>query len=161
MTNSTRTWYEFALLQVAAESYLDDVDPSNLDETRKRFRLGNNDLRPDVFVNGVQQRNSRFGQFDEEERTPVLPGATRLTESQAQYVTDNWEVIHQRASDPSGFSATLLRHRTSGEYTLAFRSTEFFKQEDGGDFQRDVTGADLGIGANGFALAQLSAMERY
>lgn len=42
------------------------------------------------------------------------------------------------------------------------RSTEFRDWIDGGDGERDKTGTDVkGLGTTGFALAQLSAMEKY
>lgn len=66
----------------------------------------------------------------------------------------------------TGFSATLIERiengQGTGEYTLAMRSTEFRDWSKGGDGERDKTGADISsIGFNGFALAQLDAMERY
>ena len=157
---TARTWYDFALQQIAAEAYLEDIGSGDRSGLLERLQLGNNDLRQFVYVDGVQRPNSRFGQYPQAHTTPVFPGSTRLTESQADYFANTWEVVHQHANDPSGFSATLLKHRETGEYTLAFRSTEFFRQEDGGDFQRDAAGADAGIFSGGFALAQLSAMER-
>ncbi len=159
---SAKKWYDFVVLQMVAEAYLSDLDLSRADQVALRLQLGNNNFEPIVYVNGIAQQNRRLTTLASlAPDTPVLPGATRLTPTQANYFLDHWEIVHHHANDPSGFSATLMRHRESGEYTLSMRSTEFFDQRDGGDNQRDVTGADIGIFTSGFALAQLSAMERY
>jgi Ca2+-binding RTX toxin-like protein len=155
------TWYDFALLQIAAESYLEGINWDDPDDVLPRLMLGNNDLREDVYVNGDLETNQLFGRFPEEENTDVLPGATRLTATQADYVFSNWRIVDHHANDPSGFSATLLENRATGEYTLSFRSTEFKPQIQGGDHERDMAGANVDIISEGFAYAQLSAMERY
>ncbi|GHT95615.1 hypothetical protein AGMMS49545_18880 [Betaproteobacteria bacterium] len=71
-----------------------------------------------------------------------LPGATRFTDEQAKWFTDNYEIVTHYANDASGFSATLFReNKKDGEYTLSFRSTEYQLLKDGGDWEHD--------GANG------------
>ncbi len=73
-----------------------------------------------------------------------------------------WEIIDHLPNQASGFSATLLKSRLDGKYTLAFRSTEFRDIEFGGDAQRDsVKGAAGDIAFNGMAFTQLSSMEKY
>jgi Ca2+-binding RTX toxin-like protein len=160
--SNAQAWYDFAIQQVAAESYLDDVDLESQDDVVRALKLGSNNLRPNVYENGIPKVNGRFGRFESGEVTDILPGASRLTSIQADYLYANWRLVEQYRNDPSGFSATLLQHRTTGEYTLSFRSTEYSQQIDGGDYERDVDGADrAGIFLRGFALAQLAGMERY
>jgi Ca2+-binding RTX toxin-like protein len=55
-----------------------------------------------------------------------------------------------------------MKDRTTGEYILSFRSSEYQNQIQGGDWERDgVAGADGEIPRYGFALAQLVSMEKY
>lgn len=79
-----------------------------------------------------------------------------------KFVTD-WQVVSQADNDNSGFSATLLRRRGGGnpEYTIAFRSTEYRSEANGGDWQRDVMNADIEIKDSGFAFGQIRSMRRW
>ncbi|MBL1140953.1 MAG: hypothetical protein HND53_02880 [Proteobacteria bacterium] len=72
-----------------------------------------------------------------------------------------WEVIDHLSNTNSGFSATVLKNKNTGEFTLSFRSTESQPSSKGGDKERDAFGADLEIGFHGFAYAQLHDMEEY
>ncbi|MEZ5446102.1 MAG: calcium-binding protein [Gammaproteobacteria bacterium] len=85
-----------------------------------------------------------------------------MTEVMIDDFLATWEVIDHIPNDTSGFSATLLRNRHTGKYTLSFRSTESKRWEDGGDNERDGgDGADGEISFDGFAWAQLHNMEQY
>jgi hypothetical protein len=164
-TSQFQTLYDFALKQIACESYLDRADLGSDDDLLGRFMLGNNNSAPIVFVNGRAFANKLLETYAPDPSTPILPGATRMTATQADYFLGNWRIVHHYPNDPSGFSATLIQSRTTGEYTLALRSTEFPEQILGGHFERDVAtgatlGADLQIGWQGFAFGQLLAMER-
>lgn len=145
--------YEFALQQIVAESYLDKIELNadterSLDEVIKRLTNGNNhySLPEDKFT-----------------------GATRMTPSQARDFLNHYEVIDQLPNTESGFSATLMRSKLdnpqagirAGEYTLAFRSTEYRSEKEGGDHKHDAQGADIDITFAGFAYAQLRDMEDY
>lgn len=134
-------WYDFALQQIAAESFLTD-DAGRLiqdpDIQRQRLRLGSNNFAPIVYVNGQAQPNELLKTYSGDPDTAILPGATRMTAIQADYFLQNWRIVHQSANDPSGFSATVFRNRSSGEYMMSFRSIEFANQNRGGDFERDV-----------------------
>lgn len=154
-------WYDFALQQMASECYLDEINVKSEFEVAPRLGLGNNDLRPLVYVNGDPAPNRRTSLYPLKEREQILPGATRFAPAQADYFFRNWSIEDHHPNDPSGFSATLFKHRETGELTLSFRSTEFSDQTDGGDKQRDAAGADTEIFLSGFALPQLLAMERY
>ncbi len=101
-------WYEQLLAQLAAESYLHGVDFKEQQELVEiRLRQGAN--HPD--------------HFNDLERDGEL-GPTRMTGGQYSgfrgMVNDfntTWQIIDHLPNTNSGFSATLLKHRTTGEYT--------------------------------------------
>ena len=141
-------WLQFALQQMAAESYLDGIDWNNAEQVKIQLRLGNN----------------RSG-FPES-------GATRFTGTQTQGLqdqafVDRYKIVHHHTNDGTGFSATLMQERGTNNFTLSFRSTEYQNQAQGGDYERDgangffLTGADGEILTKGFAFGQLAAMEQY
>ena len=137
------TWIDFALQQMAAESYLDD---------------------PGVLATQLTRGNNRFG-FDSP--TGPLLGATRFTSSLADRFIAKYDIVNHHANDSTGFSATLMQERGTNNFTLSFRSSEYKDQVDGGDYERDganglfLTGADGEIVTKGFAFGQLAAMEDY
>jgi hypothetical protein len=148
--NSVVTWLNFALQQMAAESYLHDVARTNEVELLKRLKLGNNNI------------------LTADSDDPTLPGKTRMTTLQAEQFIQRYEIVDHHANDASGFSATLLFDRETDSYTLSFRSTEPRLSLEGGDVERDglfalglTPAADGEIGLDGFAFGQLIAMERY
>ncbi len=138
----TSAWLNFALQQMAAESYLDGIDITNDSLVRPRLLSGNN--RPGF----------------------ALDNYTRFTEELADRFLTSYARVDHHANDATGFSATLMRERDqSGQltnnFTLSFRSTEY-RSQPVGDAERDsVQGADGEIAGVGFALAQLVSMERY
>ncbi|MDD2685198.1 MAG: hypothetical protein PHY62_03490 [Gallionella sp.] len=120
---------------------------------------------------------------DQTQTTPILPGATRMTATQATDFMTRYTVVDHRGNDDSrfaalgtnangvniqigngsGLSATLLQD-AAGNYTLAIRSTEYADVAKGGDWDRDgYSGADgeLGAPGKGFAFAQITALEEY
>jgi len=150
------TWYEQVLRQMAAESYLEGVNLSNRDEVKEALLLGNNR----IGFNAV--------------------GLTRLTPSQADEFLSAFTIRHQLSDNAtgqrttpaylpgtripanSGVSATLIQSKANpNEYTLSIRSTESQPWSLGGDRERDGLGADASIAFNGFAFAQLDALDRY
>lgn len=146
MATLIQTWLNFALQQMAAESYLDQV-------------LSGRPLL-DVLTNGNNN----------EDVTPVdqFTGKTRFTTIQAQQFTQRYQIVDHHANDASGFSATLMLDTDNNNYTLSFRSTEPRPTVEGGDAERDglfasglTPAADGEIGLSGFAFGQLMAMERY
>lgn len=176
--------YAFSLLQIAAESYLEDAESlSSRDYLERRLKLGTN------RDNYNHKNNSLLGSADLNEG---WPGLTRMTEPQVEEFLRRFEVLHQWSDNPclvngeltrpapdtqytaglqlngpamlanTGFSATLMRDRETGHYTLSFRSTESRAWSGGGDSERDLTATDVwGVAFTGFALAQLDAMEKY
>ncbi|MCG3202970.1 MAG: hypothetical protein NFCOHLIN_02857 [Gammaproteobacteria bacterium] len=145
MEGNISTWYQWILAQYAADSYLDSIDLQDEVILRDRLRNGAN----------------HYDHMDRLQREGRL-GATRMTEVMIDDFLAAWEVIDHIPNDTSGFSATLLRNRQTGTYTLSFRSTESKPWDDGGDKERDGgDGADGEISFNGFAWAQLHSMEQY
>ena len=137
-----RTWLDFSLQQVAAESYLDKFLSGAL-ELDKVLQLGNNN-QPNILLN-----------------TAVLPGKTRMTDQQVAQFIQRYQIADHHANDATGFSATLMFDTQTNSYTLSFRSTESAPATEGGDRERDLLGADAEIGFSGFAFGQLAAMEHY
>jgi hypothetical protein len=131
-------WLRFAQQQIAAESYLHDIDIASATDVADALVRGNN-------PQGFPER-----------------GFTRLVQTQADQFTQRYQILDHHANDATGFSATLLRDTTTGEYTLSFRSTEYQNAVDGGDWERDgLSGADGEIFSKGFAFGQLVSMEKY
>ena len=148
-TSSIKTWLDFAIQQMAAESYLHRVLSGEL-TLEQALLLGNNNVSLANLTN------------------PNLSGNTRFTEQlTAQFISTpqalaRYSIIDHHASDATGFSATLMKDTTTNTYTLSFRSLEYQNQVDGGDWQRDgLPGAAGEIAGTGFALGQLVSMERY
>src|SRR5215813_7397363 len=164
------TWYDFLMQQMAAESYFDGVSFSDRDAVRLRLLNGNN--RPE-FIDDQPRGLTRFTRQQADEfltRFQILnqwsdnPHRTRnLLPGEPGYLELNGEQVLAN----TGLSATLIKNidPTSpyfGTYTLAVRSTEYQSADHGGDYERDVDGADrVSIAANGLALAQLDALDRY
>lgn len=93
------TWLSFALQQMAAESYLED-----LSQLVNRLKLGNNNI-PGTDPN-----------------TPILSGNTRFTDQLAAQFLNRYQIVDHHANDATGFSATLMKDTMTGQYTLSFRS---------------------------------------
>ena len=139
------TWLQFALQQMVAESYLDQLVSGR--QLKDILTDGNNDTRvilPEQFS-----------------------GKTRFTDQLAAYFvpapgsTTRYQIRDHHANDATGFSATLMFDTQTNSYTLSFRSTESAPATEGGDRERDLFGADAEVGASGFAFGQLAAMEEY
>ncbi len=144
MANNLAAWLDFALQQMAAESYLQDIDLNTPLQVRSRLLLGANNV---VGTNPTD---------------PILNGKTRFTNVLADRFLERYRILDHHANDATGFSATLLFDTQTSSYTLSFRSVEYQNESDGGDWHRDgLPGAAGEIAGTGFALAQLVSMERY
>jgi Ca2+-binding RTX toxin-like protein len=177
MSNSNiEALYDFTLQQMAAESYFEGMSLSDTNSVRDALIRGTNRIG---YPPGAGEGNTSLNQG--------YPGYTRMTESQADEFLGKYRIIHQWSDDPTptgsrpapegiagkpklntdvlantGLSATLIQDKATGSFTLAIRSTEFRAWDKGGDGERDKTGADLtDVAFNGFALAQLDALEQY
>ncbi len=155
------TWLQFALQQVAAESYLEGVASTNIPELLKRLEFGNNNApflnlqNPDPIANPDLLGKTRFIDLAE------MPNASQINGS-AQAFVSRYQIVDHHANDATGFSATLMRDTQTGQYTLSFRSLEYQNQAQGGDWERDGQGGAAGeVAGAGFALGQLVSMERY
>jgi hypothetical protein len=148
MTTTARTWLDFAMLQSTAECYLDNITNFNVAADVERYlKIGSNDP--------AKQNKS--------ENDPLLASATRFTEAQAKWFTDNYTIVTHYPNDASGFSCTLFReNKENGEYILSFRSTEYQMQDKGGDYEHDGSDATDGdISVHGFGMAQIASMEKF
>jgi hypothetical protein len=147
-------YLDFALVQLAAESYLHGLDVADGTEVARRLKFGFNDPTHQ-FVQG------KAGAFDS--NAPKLPGYNRMVGSQATIFVDDYDIVDHHANDSTGFAATLFRRRDGDRgYVLSFRSTEYRRWDLAGDGERDYDGTSrAGIFERGFALGQLAAMEDY
>ncbi|MDH5640922.1 MAG: hypothetical protein OEY28_06475, partial [Nitrospira sp.] len=149
LENNLSTWLDFALQQIAAESYLDDIDINDPIAVAAALVRGNN--RQGFPEGGF----TRFVDLN------GVSNASQITGSAQAFVT-RYQIVDHHANDATGFSATLMKDTQTGEYTLSFRSTEYREQVDGGDNERDSRrGADGEITLHGFAFGQLASMETY
>ena len=129
MANEISMWLKFAIQQMAAESYLDGINLQDPTAVIGRLVDGNNNgqvIPLDQFTG-----KTRFVNL------AGLPNAAQITGS-AQAFVDRYQILDHHANDASGFSATLMRDTTTGQYTLSFRSTEFKPAVQGGDKERDA-----------------------
>ncbi|MBI1395849.1 MAG: hypothetical protein GC151_07700 [Betaproteobacteria bacterium] len=149
--------------QVAADAYLVSGDGELAANIQAALRAGNNNLSPVVRVDGQDQANQLLGALPGvNPDTPLLPGASRFPRLVAEqfFGGSGCTLVAQLPNDPSGLSVTVLRSNIDpGEYTVAFRSSEFPEQSFGGDRSRDIFGADLEILEDGFAWGQLAAAD--
>ena len=161
--NDISSWLQFAIQQMAAESYLDGFAFSNTSELIRRLEFGNNNSAILQLANPDDPDllgKTRFVDL------AGVPNASQIIGS-AQAFVSRYQIVDHHANDSTGFSATIMRDTITGEYALSFRSTEYRNQSQGGDYERDgsnglfLTGADGEILTKGFAFGQLAAMEHY
>lgn len=142
--------YDFVLAQFAAESYWDNLygtESFSIDDPAKRqdrLRFGAN--RYDKINDLIAQDKL---------------GPTQMTTQMVLDFESTWQIITHLPNQISGFSATLLQHKTTGEFILSFRGTEPKNEDDGGDRRRDVYGAGAEITFDGFSFAQIQDMEEF
>src|SRR5258706_3525838 len=116
MSSQTDAWFQFALQQLAAESYLNGIDWAIPGQVRGSLFQGN--TNPDFPASGH----------------------TRVPDVLGKEFTDKYLIVAHHANDSTGFSGTLLRwtnDQGGTEYTLSLRSTEFKPFDKGGDRERD------------------------
>ena len=110
-----RTWLDFAIQQMAAESYIHRYLSGEL-SLDQVLGMGNNNLVGD--------------QSAEDD----LAGKTRFTDQLTSYFVSpsgspaRYQIFDHHANDATGFSATLMFDNQTQSYTLSFRSTEYKEQ---------------------------------
>jgi len=88
----------------------------------------------------------------------LTTGDGKFSQAQATAFLTQWEVVDQYTADgiifgdTSGFSATLFRNKTNGQYTFAMR---------GSQSPVDFLYADFSLATGGVALDQLISMVNY
>jgi hypothetical protein len=136
--------YSFVLQQFAAESYFESVSFNDSIAVKRRLILGAN--RDGYANNPNPDLNEGY------------PGYTRMTDSQADEFLSKFQIVHQWSDNPTpngsrsavegsyayprlnaeilantGLSATLIKDKATGSFTLAVRSIEFRDWDLGGD----------------------------
>jgi hypothetical protein len=149
---SIKSLYDFLLQQTAAESYFEGVALNDPIAVKEGLKLGAN--RKGYTTNPNPDLNGGYA------------GYTRMTESQADEFLSKFQIVHQWSDNPTpngsrpavegsyayprlnaeilantGLSATLIKDKATGSFTLAIRSTEFRNWALGGDGERDKFGA--------------------
>ena len=142
MESSISTWLDFSIQHLVSESHLDGVDFTDVPQVQLSLTEGTNHPTPEIPLSTEHP--------------------TRMTQTQADWFTDNYEIAHHKPNQASGFSATLIQSkRDPTVYTLAIRSSELRFDINGGDRARDVDGADSELLGRGFAFGQLVDLEAY
>ena len=181
MNTNIASLYEFTLQQMAAESYFEDIALTDQLNMGKALIRGTNRIG---YQNGPADLNEGYPgytrmtsvqaddflskykvvhQWSDNPTTGAVPGSRPTAEG----IDGKPKLNAGELLANTGLSATLIQKLDSNgvptnEYTLAIRSTEFRDWSKGGDGERDKTAADIkGIAFNGFALAQLDALEQY
>ena len=115
MATLIQTWLNFAIQQMAAESYLDQF-------------LSGERLLQRVLTNGNNNEDvisvDKFTGATRLVDLPNVASASQITGS-AQSFAEQYQIVDHHANDSTGFSATLMREIGTNNYTLSFRSTEF------------------------------------
>lgn len=95
-----RTWYKFALQQMAAESYSEQIDHFAIGRI---LRAGNNNL--DFVKNEEDMR-----------------GRTRMTDVQVTQFLSQYDVVSALGNTSSGFSAVVLKDKGWGQVLHSYIS---------------------------------------
>ncbi len=179
MNTNIASLYDYALQKMASEAYLEGIDLSQTEQVRARLLRGSNrqDYRPGS-TDGLNQgypgytrmTNAQAKEFNAKFRVIHQWSDDPTTKSQGRPDPEGTYSNLKLNKDilaNTGLSATLIRKldasgSPTNSYTLSIRSTEFRDWDEGGDAERDKWPTDgFGIAVDGFALAQLSALEKY
>lgn len=80
-----------------------------------------------------------------------------LARQDASELLKRWSVVEQASNTRTGFSATLFKNKSSGDYVISFRSTEFID-----DYVRDNLATNAKeIASTGWAWGQIADMEMW
>ena len=123
-------YLKYAQLQMAAEAFIRDPITNYLNASGE------------YLIRALVSGNNRY---------------TKFTRSEAEKFESEWRVIDQCVNTETGFSGTLFKSRTSTEYVISFRSTEFID-----DAIRDSAATNkLEIHDTGWAWGQIADMEAW
>lgn len=103
MSTNIKTWYDFILQQMAAESYWDQSD-----------KFGGNRTAADVLMFGSNNPNQYIG-LDPAILT-TLPGATRMTETQATDFTTRYTIVSHLPDTVENWGLPLNLQMTTGSW---------------------------------------------
>lgn len=155
---------DFLLLQEISEMKLNRIlgndpltnNPIKFYDSYKSYSTTNtiNDIKEQFYVAVGAQNN-----LDNNNSIEYIGGAgayTKISQTQADYFLDNYEIVDYYGNDNTGFSATTFRKKGTDEITISFRSTEFKE-----DYYKDAYGADTEINNNGTAIAQNISLVNY
>lgn len=78
------------------------------------------------------------------------------TQTEADNFLKEWDVVAQQPNTSSGFSGTLFQNRTTHEFVISFRSTEFID-----DAVNDCQTTNKTIADFGWAFGQISDMQEW
>lgn len=168
------TLYDFVLQQMAAESYIEsgyasvDVEAALNKGANREKKEGADQNLNEGYVGFTRMSRVQISEFLK--KFKVVNQWSDNPDGQRPGAVDNDTALKKLNIDilaNTGLSATLINRlndqgQPTDQYTLSIRSTEFLNAKEGGDFERDGTEQDAkGIVLNGFALAQLNALEKY
>lgn len=156
---------DFLLLQEISEMKLNrfiGTDPNNNSQIHfyDSYKNLNNNINPDLIkeyfnttIGAIQYKNPINGEME------YIGGAgayTKISQTQADYFLDNFEIIDYYGNDNTGFSATTFKDKRTHEITISFRSTEFTE-----DYYKDAVSADNEINDYGTAIGQNISLVNY
>ena len=144
MTTPTIPDYlKYAQLQMAAEALYDFNAITDADELIPGKKL-------DVPTDGTRAIQQAW-------LTDGNKHASFFVASEAEKFTNAWEVVSHISNTSTGFSGTLFKHKTTNEFVISMRSTEFID-----DAARDSRATnELEIKERGWAFGQISDMEKW
>lgn len=94
MSTNIKTWYDFILQQMAAESYLD-----------QSVRFGGTRTVSDVVMLGSNNPSYMQNNKIPQPADAILNGATRMTATQAADFTSRFTIIDHRSNDDPRFAS--------------------------------------------------------
>jgi hypothetical protein len=120
---TVKSYLNFALVQLAGESYVHGIDLSDQNDPRtrnaliRRLKYGYNDpthpfIKSKAGVTG--DADSAAETATNGSNSPVLAAYNRMVDTQATKFVEQYEIIDHHANDATGFAATLFRNKADG-----------------------------------------------
>lgn len=136
-----------SIIQMMAESYWEEYFDGITDNSTEK-------QKKDLFSRQLQYGNTTIRDILPEKTTNTTKTSVEL----GNYAAENFEIVDYKNNDITGFACILVKNKNTGEYTLAFRSTEYNSSLD--PLKIDVA-ADQDITDNGYSIGQIASMENY